>query len=115
MAAASSDVGYTFHARCGRRVKITNSSKTAERLHRLTEFNNAVVICSQPLEEGKLFEVKIDTKIATWSGSILVGKLWMSCSCHCFTLLDNSDLQYSTVINSIFVVAYKSHRLANTS
>lgn len=115
MAAASSDVGYTFHARCGRRVKITNSSKTAERLHRLTEFNNAVVICSQPLEEGKLFEVKIDTKIATWSGSILVGKLWMSCSRHYFTLLDSSNLQYSTVIHSIFVVAYKSHRLANTS
>ena len=101
MAAASSDVGYTFHARCGRRVKITNSSKTAERLHRLTEFNNAVVISSQPLEEGKLFEVKIDTKIATWSGSILVGKLWIRCSFCLFVgqLVIYSNLQYICVMS----------------
>lgn len=74
MAAASSGIGYAFHRRCGRRAKITNNSKTAERVHCLNEFNNAVVICSQSLEDGKIFEVKIDKKVSTWSGSILVGE-----------------------------------------
>ena len=74
-------MGYSFHRRCGRRAKISNHSRTAERVHHVNEFNNAVVICSQSLEDGKIFEVKIDKKITTWSGSILVGECMVVNSC----------------------------------
>lgn len=64
---------YTFHHRCGNCAKISNHSRTAERTSPTSEFNKAVVISEQPLVEGQLFQVKIDSKVTTWTGSILIG------------------------------------------
>ena len=41
----------------------------------LAEFSKAVAISGEPLQDGKLFQVKIDSRLATtqWRGSILIG------------------------------------------
>ncbi len=64
---------YSFHHRCGSCAKISNRSRSAERAHPLAEFNKAVVISDRPLQDGKAFQVKIDSKASTWTGSILIG------------------------------------------
>ena len=76
---ASSRGEYSFHAKCGSQAKISNRSRTAERMRPRSEFNNAVVMSAQPLADGKLFEVKIDGKVSTWTGSILIG--WCTYAC----------------------------------
>ncbi len=67
-------VAYSFHQRCGVCAKISNRSRTAERTNPLSEFNKAVVISERPLQDGEVFQVKIDSKVSTWSGSILIGE-----------------------------------------
>ena len=64
---------YNFHSRAGPLAQITNGGLTAARKNPLSDFNNAVLIGSQPLEDGKMFEVRIDSKVTSWSGSIAVG------------------------------------------
>ena len=46
---------------------------TATRKNSLSDFNNAVLIAAQSLENGKMFEVRIEEKISSWSGSITIG------------------------------------------
>lgn len=46
-----------FHDKCGTLVKLSNSSRTAERRRPLDEFNNGVVMSSRALRENELFEV----------------------------------------------------------
>ncbi|XP_049944445.1 neuralized-like protein 4 [Schistocerca serialis cubense] len=60
-----------FHSRCGDRVTLINSNRTAVR--NFSEFNNGLVLSSQPLADNQLFQVRIDKKINSWSGSIEIG------------------------------------------
>ncbi|KAK7792172.1 hypothetical protein R5R35_005131 [Gryllus longicercus] len=60
-----------FHRRCGERVTLTNGNRTAVR--NFSEFNYGLVLSSEPLVDNQLFEVRIDRKINSWSGSIEIG------------------------------------------
>ena len=64
---------YSFHSHAGPLAQITNEGVTATRKNPLSDFNNAVLIGAQPLEDGKMFEVRIEEKVASWSGSIAIG------------------------------------------
>lgn len=59
-----------FHPKCGKRVVLTNGNRTAKR--NITEFNHGLVMSCFPLQNDVLFEVRIDEKVASWSGSIEV-------------------------------------------
>nr|CAD7587837.1 unnamed protein product [Timema genevievae] len=60
-----------FHRRCGERVTLTNGNKTA--IRHISEFNCGLILSSESLVDNKLFEVRIDKKINSWSGSIEIG------------------------------------------
>ncbi|XP_071449160.1 neuralized-like protein 4 [Hetaerina americana] len=60
-----------FQRRCGERVTLTNGNKTATR--NFAEFNYGLVLSSEPLVDNQLFEVRIDKKINSWSGSLEIG------------------------------------------
>lgn len=62
-----------FHHRCGSMVKLSNGQRTAERRRPLDEFNNGVVMTQRPLLPDELFEIRIDSLVDKWSGSIEVG------------------------------------------
>lgn len=62
-----------FHCRCGSLVKLSNGNRTGERRRPLDEFNNGVVMTHRPLRDNELFEIRIDTLVDKWSGSIEVG------------------------------------------
>lgn len=62
-----------FHSRCGSLVKLSNGNRTGERRRPLDEFNNGVVMTHRPLRDNELFEIRIDTLVDKWSGSIEVG------------------------------------------
>ena len=64
---------HTLHSRAGSHVIVTNGNKTAFRNHPAQEFNDGVVLSGEPLLDNDLFEVKIDKKINSWSGSIEIG------------------------------------------
>ena len=66
--------GYTFYHQTGSQARLSNSCRTAERHLSRVEFQNAVVMSSVPLEEGRPFQVLIESKISTWSGSVIIGE-----------------------------------------
>ncbi|XP_076236666.1 neuralized E3 ubiquitin protein ligase 4 isoform X2 [Calliopsis andreniformis] len=60
-----------FHQRCGRCVALTNNNCTAVR--EFSQYNYGLVLSAEPLKDDELFEVRIDKKIKSWSGSIKIG------------------------------------------
>ncbi|XP_067658409.1 neuralized-like protein 4 isoform X2 [Haliotis asinina] len=62
-----------FHSRTGTLVTLSNGNRTAQRNHPTQEFNNGVVLSADPLRDNQIFEVKIDKKVNSWSGSIEIG------------------------------------------
>lgn len=62
-----------FHHRCGTMVKLSAGQRTGERRKPLDEFNNGVVMTQRPLLSDELFEIRIDSQVDKWSGSIEVG------------------------------------------
>ena len=62
-----------FHHRCGTMVKLSAGQRTGERRRPLDEFNNGVVMTQRPLMPDELFEIRIDSLVDKWSGSIEVG------------------------------------------
>jgi len=62
-----------FHPKKGSLVTVTQNNKTATRNNATQEFNHGLVLSSFPLQDNQMFEVKIDKKINSWSGSIEVG------------------------------------------
>ena len=52
-----------FHNRTGSLVSLSNGNRTAQRNHPTQEFNNGVVLSSDPLRDDQLLEVKIDKKV----------------------------------------------------
>ena len=65
---------YSFHSRAGLLAQITNEGLTATMKNPLDDFWNAVLIGSQPLEDGKMFEVRIEKTVdGPWVGSVIIG------------------------------------------
>uniref|UniRef100_T1IVE5 NHR domain-containing protein n=1 Tax=Strigamia maritima TaxID=126957 RepID=T1IVE5_STRMM len=62
-----------FHHRTGALVTLSNNNCTAQRNHPAQEFNNGLVLSVEPLKDNILFEVRLDKKINSWSGSIEIG------------------------------------------
>lgn len=62
-----------FHEKRGQLVSLTSDGRTASRTHATQEFNHGLVLSSTTLPDNQLFEVRIDKKINSWSGSIEVG------------------------------------------
>lgn len=52
-----------FHHKTGVMVTLTNGEKTACRNNPYQEFNNGLVISSEPLQDDQLFEVRIDKQV----------------------------------------------------
>ena len=44
----------------------------------LQHFNHGIVLTSQPLQDDELFEVRLDSKVPKWSGSLDVGATTVS-------------------------------------
>ena len=66
--------GYSFYQQTGPQARLSNSCRTAERHLARVEFQNAVVMSSGPLEDGRAFQVLIERKVSTWSGSVIIGE-----------------------------------------
>ena len=62
----------TFHPRCGHLVSLSACLRRACRSHAAQEFNHGLVLSSAPLDHDQIFEVRLDKKIHSWSGSIEV-------------------------------------------
>ncbi|XP_074025291.1 neuralized E3 ubiquitin protein ligase 4 [Leptinotarsa decemlineata] len=60
-----------FHYRCGERITLINENCTAIRNE--SEFDHGLVISAEPLVNDVLFEIKIDKKVSSWSGSLEIG------------------------------------------
>ncbi|XP_050309268.1 neuralized-like protein 4 [Anthonomus grandis grandis] len=60
-----------FHYRCGERITLINENTTAIRND--SEFDHGLVITAEPLMNDILFEVIIDRKVNSWSGSLEIG------------------------------------------
>lgn len=69
----ASSTATEFHRRTGSLVSLSNSNRTANRNHPAQEFNNGIVLSLHPLRDNQLFEVRIDKKVNSWSGSIEIG------------------------------------------
>lgn len=62
-----------FHDVHGKNIRICNRGKTAVRLHSLTEFTNAVVVCNRAIKDNEMFAIIIEKIVDRWSGSIEAG------------------------------------------
>ncbi|XP_033095414.1 neuralized-like protein 4 [Anneissia japonica] len=62
-----------FHRRCGSLIILENENRTARRNLPSAEFDNGLVLSSEPLEDDEIFEIIIDKKVHSWSGSIEIG------------------------------------------
>jgi neuralized-like protein 4 len=60
-----------FHHRTGKRIELRNQGRTA--LRNINEFNHGLVLSKYPLTDDVKFEVRIDSKISSWSGSLEIG------------------------------------------
>jgi neuralized-like protein 4 len=60
-----------FHYRCGERITLLNDNCTAVRSD--SDFDNGLVITAEPLVNDVLFEIRIDRKVNSWSGSLEIG------------------------------------------
>ncbi|KAL7035128.1 hypothetical protein ACKWTF_008239 [Chironomus riparius] len=60
-----------FHPNHGKRIELKNESKTA--IRNINEFNHGIVLSKTPLIDDLKFEVRIDKRIHSWSGSIEIG------------------------------------------
>ena len=72
--ASNEDQGVStcFHPKCGQLVVLSQCGRTASRSHANQEFNHGLILSSTPLQDDRMFEVKLDKKINSWSGSIEV-------------------------------------------
>lgn len=76
---------------------MSNNGLTASRPRTLGEFNHAIVITNRPMREGEMFEVKIETLVDRWSGSIEAGRFHKGgTKTRCLTILYLSYLFFRT-------------------
>ena len=50
-----------FHRKCGKRITLSNNNRTA--LRNTNEFNHGCCMSDRELEDGFIFEVRIDLKV----------------------------------------------------
>uniref|UniRef100_A0A8V0XDZ8 Neuralized E3 ubiquitin protein ligase 4 n=1 Tax=Gallus gallus TaxID=9031 RepID=A0A8V0XDZ8_CHICK len=62
-----------LHPRTGRLVALAPGGRSAARAQPGQEFNHGLVLSRRPLVPGRVFCVRIDRKVNSWSGSIEVG------------------------------------------
>ncbi|KAM7026312.1 LOW QUALITY PROTEIN: neuralized-like protein 4, partial [Acridotheres tristis] len=74
-----------LHPRCGRLVSLSQGGRSAARAQPGQEFNHGLVLSREPLRPGRVFTVRIDRKVNSWSGSIEVGGV---------TALDPAELDF---------------------
>ncbi|XP_053425787.1 neuralized-like protein 4 isoform X2 [Nycticebus coucang] len=65
--------GGDLHPRTGRLVSLSACGRTARRQQPGQEFNHGLVLSREPLRDGRVFTVRIDRKVNSWSGSIEIG------------------------------------------
>ncbi|KAB1264951.1 Neuralized-like protein 4 [Camelus dromedarius] len=65
--------GGELHPRTGRLVSLSACGRTARRQQPGQEFNHGLVLSREPLRDGRIFTVRIDRKVNSWSGSIEIG------------------------------------------
>ncbi|KAK7486086.1 hypothetical protein BaRGS_00022695 [Batillaria attramentaria] len=81
----------TFHPRCGAHAAVINNQRTAHRPNAINDFNNGVVLTSRPLRPGEMFEVRLDSMVNKWAGSIEIG----------VTLHQPQELDYPSTMTNI--------------
>ncbi|XP_002740437.1 neuralized-like protein 4 [Saccoglossus kowalevskii] len=64
---------YTLHPNCGDNIQLMHNGRVAKRQNAGVDFNDGVVMTAQPLKTDELFEVRLDTKVARWSGCLEIG------------------------------------------
>ncbi|XP_074839129.1 neuralized-like protein 4 isoform X2 [Carettochelys insculpta] len=65
--------GGELHPRTGKLVTLAPGGRTAARSQPGQEFNHGLVLSREPLRPGRVFAVRIDRKVNSWSGSIEIG------------------------------------------
>ncbi|CAB3373695.1 Hypothetical predicted protein [Cloeon dipterum] len=88
----------TFHPRCGQRVVLSEGRTVARRS--LADFNCGLVFSATPLEPGRPFLVRIDSKVNTWSGSIEIGATALDPDLMAELPLSATDLMQDTYVMS---------------
>lgn len=76
MASNEESSSVRFHRKCGHLITLSPCGRTAFRNYANQEFNHGLVMSSSPLQEDQLFEVRLDKKINSWSGSIEVVRIF---------------------------------------
>ncbi|CAM2110649.1 unnamed protein product [Caretta caretta] len=65
--------GGELHPRTGKLVTLSQGGRSAARSQPGQEFNHGLVLSREPLRPGRVFAVRIDRKVNSWSGSIEIG------------------------------------------
>ncbi|XP_038624144.1 neuralized-like protein 4 [Tachyglossus aculeatus] len=65
--------GAELHPRTGKLVSLSAGNRTAQRQQPVQEFNHGLVLSRDPLQDGRVFTVRIDRKVNSWSGSLEIG------------------------------------------
>ncbi|XP_073234816.1 neuralized-like protein 4 [Porites lutea] len=68
-----SSESYEFSHTCGASIAVMFAGKKAKRIDALQCFDQGVVVTSQPLQDDELFEVRLDSKVPKWFGSLDIG------------------------------------------
>lgn len=67
-----------FHRVHGRNARLSRTRLTASRSAVFSEFNDAVLFSSRPLRECDMFELRIDSMVDCWIGSLEIGNRLVS-------------------------------------
>ena len=62
-----------FHSKHGRNCSIEENRLTAFRPDASSEFSDAILITNRRLADNEMFEIKIDSLVSLWSGSLEIG------------------------------------------
>lgn len=75
---ANSSESYKFSHNCGDNIAMMLGGKKARRIDALQIFNHGVVMTVQPLKDDELFEVRLDSKVPKWFGTLDIGATTVS-------------------------------------
>ncbi|PFX18848.1 Neuralized-like protein 4 [Stylophora pistillata] len=75
---ANSSESYKFSHNCGDNITMMHGGKKAKRIDALQIFNHGVVMTVQPLKDDELFEVRLDSKVPKWFGTLDIGATTVS-------------------------------------
>lgn len=83
-----------FHRRCGSRIQLSNSSRTARR--NINDFNHGLVLSAEPLADDVWFQVRIDEKVYMLLKCMLLHVCLPACAHHhqiylCVVIKANSN------------------------